>query len=116
MSTHDKIEQIKKPSTGASIKRKINIGEKYEGLELEVWQSSGTLEDTDRETLKQELEEIVEDLTEIVEKEVREQKEEDLNLEQIEDAVDQTNRELSAGDVEAAGKKLRNILRELQSR
>ena len=56
----DKVEQVKKPSTGATITRKINIGEKYENVELEVWSSSGSLDDTSREALKQELEEIVE--------------------------------------------------------
>jgi hypothetical protein len=112
----DKVEQVKKPSTGATITRKINIGEKYENVELEVWSSSGSLDDTSREALKQELEEIVEDLVEIVEDRVEDWKAQTLSDEELEDVLDEVERDLKAGDVEPAGQKLQTIRSELQER
>ncbi|MFU1780263.1 hypothetical protein ACM16X_02655 [Haloarcula japonica] len=116
MGDSDKVEQVKKPSTGASLTRKINIGEKYESIKLEIWASSGTLDDTDQDTLKGKLEEIVEDLTEIIVRETEEWKAQDLDRDQLEEVLDQASRDLNAGNVEQAGEKLQNILRELQSR
>ena len=108
--SNDKVKQIKKPSAGVTITRKISTGQ-YENAEVEVWASTGTLDSDKVDELEERLEETAEAVHGKVKEKIREIQEKEGQLsDEHEDAIDDAIRRLEAGDREAAANLLQNIL------
>jgi predicted DNA-binding protein len=108
--TNNTVEQLKKPSAGITISRKISTGQ-YENAEVEAWASTGTLDSDEVDELEERLEETAEAVHRKVAEKIREIQEKEGQLsDEHEDAIDDALRRLEGGDREGAANLLQNIL------
>jgi len=106
----DEVEQVKKPSAGITVSRKISTG-KYENAEVEAWATTGTLDSDDIEELEQRLDEAGDKVIEQVQNRIKEiQDSQDQLSDEQEDAIDDAIRNIKAGQGAKAANLLQNVL------
>ena len=106
----DEVEQVKKPSAGITVSRKISTGQ-YENAEVEAWATTGTLDSDDIEELEERLTEAGDKVIEQVQNRIKEiQDSQDQLSDEQEDAIDDAIRNIKAGHGAKAANLLQNVL------
>lgn len=106
----DSVREVrKKPSAGLSYSRKLNTGQDYENEELELWATTGSV---DQDSLESELSDLVDQVAEEMEERVKEIKARDGKIpREIRDKLEDVIRAMKNDGSERASEMLQELVR-----